>query len=82
MWGAAPRLRTGLTIHRVIRELDEWLNDEWLRSINPDPGKKKLPRLGRPGDLREKIVAANTRISSIRNRWQVRARPGSGGGLC
>ena len=85
MLGAAPGLRTGLTIHRVIRELDEWLSDEWLSLINPDPGRKKLPRLkelGGPRDLREKMVAGNTRISNIRNRWQVRACASSGGGLC
>jgi len=36
MCGPASRFRTGLT--QIIRDLDEWLN-----SINPDLGKKKLP---------------------------------------
>ena len=80
MWGPAAHSPTGLTITRIIRELDEWLS-----SINPDLGKKRLPRLKelwRSGDLREKMVASNIRISSIRNRWQVRARCSPGGGLC
>ena len=56
--------------HRIIRGLNEWLN-----SINPDLGKKKLPgfkELWKSGDLREKLTAANAKISSIRARWQVR----------
>ena len=74
----ASRLQTGLTINRIIRDLDKWLN-----SIHPDLGKKKLPSLKEPwksGDLREKMVASNARFSSIRNRWQVRGLPSFGGG--
>ena len=54
----------------VLRDLDEWLN-----SINPNLGKKKRPglkELWKSGDLREKLAAANAKISSIRTRWQVR----------
>ena len=61
----------GLTVaSRILRDLEEWLN-----SINPDLGKKRLPglkELWKSGDLREKLVASNARISSVRARWQVR----------
>ena len=67
--------------HRIIRDLNEWLN-----SINPDLGKKKLPgfkELWKSGDLREKLAAANAKISSIRARWQVWGDgSGFGRGLC
>ena len=55
---------------RVLRDLDEWLN-----SVNPNLGKKRLPRLKelwKSGDLREKLATVNTRIKSILTRWQVR----------
>jgi len=55
---------------RIVSDLDEWLN-----SINPNLGKKMLPglkQLWKSGDLREKLVASNAQISSIRARWQVR----------
>ena len=73
MCGPAPRLRTGLKVNRIIRDLDKWLN-----TIHPNLGKKKLPslkELWKSGDLRERMVASNARISSIRNRWQVRDAP-------
>ena len=56
--------------HRVLRNLDKWLN-----SLNPDLGNKKrlgLKELWKSGDLREKLAAVNAKISSIRTRWQVR----------
>src|SRR5258706_3860977 len=52
-----------------MRDLDDWLN-----SINPNLGKKKLPgfkELWKSGDLRERLVASNAKISSVRTRWQV-----------
>ena len=54
----------------VLHDLDEWLN-----SINPNLGKKKLPglkELWKSGDLREKLAAVHAKISSIRTQWQVR----------
>jgi len=78
------RSQTGLTRRRrILRDLDEWLN-----SLNPNLGKKKLPgvkELWKAGDLREKLTASNTKISSVRARWQVwggGGRSGFGGGLC
>jgi len=68
-WRCAPIRWTGLTIYRIMRDLDECLS-----STNLDLGKKKLPGfkdLWRAGELREKMVGANTKIGSIRNRWQV-----------
>lgn len=70
---SAFRSRTNLTRRRIVRDLEEWLN-----SVNPDLGKKKLPTLKglwTAGDLREKMLVANAAISSIRNRWQVRGSP-------
>lgn len=63
----------GLTIRRIVCDLDSWLN-----SINLDLHKKILPNikeLWRAGDLREKMVAANAAIGSIRKRWEVRGPP-------
>ena len=57
-------------MRRIIRELDDWLN-----SINPNLGKRKLPgfkELWKSGDLREKLVASNAKINGIQRRWQVR----------
>ena len=65
-----PRSRTNLTKRRIVRGLEEWLD-----SINPNLGKKKLPTLKglwTAGDLRERLLVVNAAISSIRNRWQVR----------
>ena len=67
------RLLSSLTYmgeRRILRDLDEWLN-----SVHPNLGKKRLPglkELWKSGDLREKLVAVNAKISGIRTRWQVR----------
>ena len=58
---------------RILRDLDGWLN-----SVHPNLGKKRLPglkELWKSGDLREKLVAVNAKISGIRTRWQVRGTP-------
>jgi hypothetical protein len=69
-WFLSSRSRSGLTRwHRIVRDLDEWLN-----SVNPNLGKKKLPGLKdlwRSGDLREKLAASNAEISRIGVQWQV-----------
>lgn len=67
-------------MRRIVHELNDWLN-----SINPNLGKKKLPRikeLWKSGDLRNKMVAANAKINGIRNRWQVRNLSGLDARLC
>ena len=69
-WSCLPFAAESDSGRRILRELDEWLN-----SINPNLGKKKLPglkELWKSGDLREKLVASNAKITSIRTRWQVR----------
>jgi len=63
------RSRLDLTIRRIIRDLDDWLN-----SINPNLGKQNVPslkELWKSRHLREKMVRSNAKIGSIRNRWQV-----------
>jgi len=66
----ASRSWVGLTRRaRILRDLDEWLN-----SVGPNLGKKKLPgvkELWKAGDLREKLAASNAKIGSVRARWQV-----------
>ena len=67
-WYSIP-FATSLTMRRIIENLDNWLN-----SINPNLGKKKLPglrELWKSGDLHEKLVATNAKISNIQRRWQV-----------
>ena len=79
MWSSLPFVE-GSDNTRIIRDLDEWFN-----SVNLDLGKKKLPslkELWKSGDLQEKMVASNARISSIRNRWQVRGLSEMGGRPC
>ena len=75
-----PHLLTGLTIYRIIHDLEEWLKPIDLSdggfNIPTDLrlDKKKWPGikdLWKAGDLRETMVATNAKISNIRSRWQV-----------
>ena len=69
MCGIPSRSPPGLTMRRIIGDLNNWLD-----SVNPNLGKKEWPgleELWKSGDLHEKLVATNAKISSIERRWQV-----------
>ena len=74
MWSYFPFAPGSDDGRRIICALNDWLN-----SINPNLGRKKLPDLQemwKSGDLQEKLVAVNAKICGVRTRYQVRAALG------